>query len=278
MNKHTYKLLIEYDGTRYHGWQEQRNARTIAEEIKKAAEEAFGGPVELGGAGRTDSGVHAIGQVAHVRTTKLLKPFEALHEINDRLPADINVYRLYPAAPRFHARYDALGRYYLYQIATERTAFGKRYVWWVRNKLDLAAMRQAAQHFIGMRDFTHFSQTAMEIEPSGRKAAKGESTRVDVHHISLNAVPGLITLRFGASHFLWKMVRRMVGTLVQVGWRNLPANDIPRLLKDGSRDIAAWTAPPSGLFFEHVEYPNEKPLDLGQVPRIGAGFRAGDGG
>ncbi|MBX7219935.1 MAG: tRNA pseudouridine(38-40) synthase TruA [Blastocatellia bacterium] len=269
----TFRLLIEYDGTRYQGWQEQDHARTVAGEIRAAASEVLGEAIELGGAGRTDSGVHALGQVAHLRTTKNPKPEEIFREINRILPPDINIVRLSPTYPHFHARHDAVARYYLYQITTERTAFGKKYVWWIKNRLDMRNMKQAAQHFHGFHDFANFSERDEPHdfpERSRRHAPKSDSKMVDVHHISLEGVQNRIYFRIGASHFLWKMVRRIVGTLVQVGQGNLRPAEVIDLMQNYSPEIAKWTAPPSGLFLEQIEYPDDKKREGRDIPWLGA--------
>ena len=140
----TWKLIVEYDGTKYNGWQEQTNARTVQGQLRKAAEDFFGTAVEVQGAGRTDAGVHARAQVAHLRVRPkpgskrrhFPPPEEILRAINDRLPADMCILDVSEAAPDFHARHDALSRTYVYQISTRRTAFAKKYVWWVREPLD----------------------------------------------------------------------------------------------------------------------------------------------
>src|SRR5215813_6489930 len=152
----TWKLVVEYDGTRYYGWQEQKNARTVAGELRAAAEKFFGTPVEIGGAGRTDAGVHALGQVAALRAQRRLKPGTLHRELNDRLPPDINVLRVDEARPDFDPRRQAVSRYYLYQISMRRTAFAKRFVWWVKDPLDHAAMRDAALLLRGRHDFARF--------------------------------------------------------------------------------------------------------------------------
>ncbi|HXT22021.1 MAG TPA: tRNA pseudouridine synthase A, partial [Thermoanaerobaculia bacterium] len=128
----TYRLTLEYDGTRYHGWQVQQNARSVAGELQRALAAAGVEVVELGGSGRTDAGVHALAQVAHLRLRRKEDAEKLRLAVNDRLPADIHVLALAPAPDRFHARHDAAARSYLYQLATRRTALHKRYVWWVR--------------------------------------------------------------------------------------------------------------------------------------------------
>src|SRR5262249_17744424 len=164
----TWKLTLEYDGTRYSGWQEQANARTIAGELRKAAEDFFARQVEIGGAGRTDAGGHALAQGAHLklsprpqhggRPKTIPRPQEILYGLNDRLPSDVNILEVAEADARFHARHDAVSRSYLYQISTRRTAFAKKYVWWVKDRLDVKAMSQACDRIVGRHDFAAFSE------------------------------------------------------------------------------------------------------------------------
>ncbi|MEK6407103.1 MAG: tRNA pseudouridine(38-40) synthase TruA [Acidobacteriota bacterium] len=256
----TWKLTLEYDGTRYHGWQEQRNARTVAGEIRIAAEEFFAKPVEIAGAGRTDAGVHALGQVARLRTDWRQKRVDLLHALNDRLPPDINVLRVEEARAGFDPRREALARYYLYQISSRRTAFAKRFVWWVKDKLDQAAMREAAQSLLGRHDFARFCD---------KRAGEG-STIVVVNDVQFGTDGDLLLFRVGASHFLWKMVRRVVGALVEVGRGSIGAAEFASLVdsRPGASnasqfDVASHTAPPSGLFLERVVYEKiEKPGPL----------------
>ena len=144
-----WKLTIEYDGTRYHGWQEQKNVRTITGELRKAAEDIFQARIEIDGAGRTDSGVHALGQIARLRAGKPLPITVMLRELNERLPPDINILRVEEAQHSFHPRHDAIARYYLYQISTRRSAFAKKYVWWIRDSLNVDKMQQASQFLLG---------------------------------------------------------------------------------------------------------------------------------
>lgn len=260
-----WRLTIEYDGTRYSGWQRQPNARTVQGELFKAAQQVFSEPLDLGGAGRTDAGVHALRQVAHLKgnLVKPMHPKQLQMNLNDHLPADINILDLQKTSMQFNARRDALLRSYLYQIATRRTAFGKPYVWWVKDRLKLDAMYHASQYLIGLHDFGSFC----EID----KVEK--STLVKVETVEVVEVDELILFRIGASHFLWKMVRRIVGSLVEVGRGNLTVNEFAKLLKVRSNAPAAWTAPPSGLFLEQVLYPGNEyltpikpafPIDFGR--------------
>lgn len=250
----SYRLTVEYEGTRFRGWQEQANARSVAGELRRAVEEVVGARVSLGGAGRTDAGVHALAQVAHLATPRALPPAELLFAINERLPPEINLLAVELAPKRFHARHDASARSYLYQIARRRTAFAKRHVWWVRAPLALPPMRQAAALLAGRHDFARFCERSEEQE----------STLVEVERVELAEVGALLLVRLVASHFLWKMVRRLVGALVKVGAGELPLEEFAALLRVDPRaarhNPAAWTAPPSGLFLERVLYAGDPPL------------------
>ncbi|HSP06838.1 MAG TPA: tRNA pseudouridine(38-40) synthase TruA [Acidobacteriota bacterium] len=246
-----WKLILEYDGTRYSGWQEQKNARTVAGDLHAAAEKVLGGPVELDGAGRTDAGVHAIAQVARLKARRLM-PVDALQRaLNDELPKDINILHATEIHGEFDPRRDALRRYYLYQISTRRTAFAKKFVWWIKEPLNLEAMRAAAASLPGKHDFERFCE----------KRADEPSTIVTVERAEFVANGGLLLFRIAASHYLWRMVRRVVGTLVEVGRGTITPDDfglfvtapaLPRKLRSFS--IPAHTAPPSGLFLERVVY------------------------
>src|SRR5881227_3418339 len=161
-----YKLAIEYEGTRYSGWQAQGNTpKTIQGHLMRAASQVMG-DVDVGGAGRTDAGVHAAGQVAHLRLKKAIDPQLLVRKINDLLPHDICVLRAARAGDAFHARHDAVSRVYLYQIATRRTAFAKSFVWWIKDRLDFDAMQQAAGVLAGRHDFSAFTDKRLKEEDS----------------------------------------------------------------------------------------------------------------
>ena len=266
-----WKLIIEYQGTRYHGWQDQKNAKTVAGVIRAAAGDLFGGAVEIGGAGRTDSGVHALAQVAHLRAPRALTATDIERGLNQRLPADINILRVEEVRPGFDARRDAVRRYYIYQIATRRTAFAKEFVWWVKDRLDLSAMQDAAGMLEGRHDFRCFCE-----KQTGEK-----STVVVVQTAQFQREGDLILFRIAASHFLWKMVRRIVGMLVEVGRQKIQPGDIRSLLmrpKPGEAGhplvVASHTAPSSGLFLEHVSYSeDDQPGPLRSAIPVG-GFQS----
>ena len=251
----TFKLILEYDGSRYSGWQEQKNARTIMGELRKAASTVLGGEVDLQGAGRTDAGVHALGQVAHLKVASDVResPELLMRRMNDLLPADIAVLKLDLAPRNFHARHSAVSRSYIYQISTRKQAFTKKTVWWVKQPLDVAAMAAAAALLEGRHDFAAF-----RAEDAARP---DESTIVVVESATIEAEDDIIQFRIEASHFLWRMVRRLVGCLVKTGTGELSKSSFARLIdsqpgqKDPAIDVAAWTAPASGLFLESVKYP-----------------------
>src|SRR5215475_14169847 len=154
----TFKIVLEYDGTRYSGWQEQKNARTIMGEIRKAAAQVFQSDFEIQGAGRTDAGVHALGQVMHLKVTSEVRnsPEIIRNRLNDLLPTDIAVLSVERATRNFHARHDATARVYLYQISGRKQAFIKRYVWWIKDELNVARMTEAASMLVGRHDFICF--------------------------------------------------------------------------------------------------------------------------
>jgi len=266
-----YRLTIEYQGTRYHGWQGQLNARTVQGELLRAARELFGAAADVQGSGRTDAGVHAIGQVAHLEAPQPLPGERIVNGLNDLLPPDINVLAAGRADDAFHARHHAAGRSYLYQISRRRTAFGKPFVWWVKDRLDLERMRRAAAGLGGMRDYAGFTD---------KRVGKDTSTLVLVEEVTLAEAGDLILVRLRASHFLWKMVRRVVGCLVGVGRGEISGREFEALFAGPSPYPARVTAPPSGLFLEEVIFPGEvfrRPLEpvLGvwhpQEPRPASG-------
>jgi tRNA pseudouridine38-40 synthase len=247
----TFKVLIEYDGTRYSGWQEQKNARTVMGELRDASREVFGSDVDMQGAGRTDAGVHALGQVVHFKVASAVKhtPPVIKRRLNDLLPADIVVLDIERAPRNFHARHDARSRVYIYQISRRKQAFTKRYVWWVKEDLDLDVMRRAVALLVGRHDFICFR--------AADAARPDESTIVVVEQAGIEAEDDIIQIRIEASHFLWRMVRRVIGVLVKVGKGEVDMADFEQLLDgrcDRKLDVAAWTAPASGLFLEEVRY------------------------
>ncbi len=256
----TWKLTLEYDGTKYSGWQEQKNARTVLGQLRKAAEDYLGVEVDLQGAGRTDAGVHARAQAAHLRVRALSDEKrryppagQILRALNDRLPSDVCIIDVAEADNSFHARHDALARTYVYQISKRRTAFFKKYIWWIKEPLDTEAMARAAKMLAGRHNFICFR--------AADPARPDESPIVVVEDAGIEIEGDLIIFHITASHFLWRMVRRVVGVVVKVGAGVITLDDFRGLLEGKTNpalDVAAWTAPASGLFLERVEYPAKK--------------------
>ncbi len=244
-----FKLTIEYDGTRYSGWQMQKGGKTIQGEILDACRDLFQNEeLDLFGAGRTDGGVHAIGQVAHLGVETDLLPLRIKYGINDRLPPDICIVNVEEAHPRFHARNDASARSYIYQVSRRRTAFGKKYVWWIKDQLDIGLMTEVTKIFVGMKDFRYFTD----------EDAEQSSTKVEILHAQVQDYGDLIIFHVVGSHFLWKQVRRMTGVLVEAGRGKLSPARIASFFKIKTDIPAKLTAPPSGLFLEKVYYRKEE--------------------
>lgn len=245
-----FKLYIEYEGTRYAGWQIQKNARTIQGEFFTACEKIFGTKTfEFYGSGRTDSGVHALEQVAHLEVQTQVPPLNVKFKLNDNLPSDINVLQVEKIHPKFHARHDAIARSYVYLISRRRTAFGKPFVWWVKDELDAVKMQDAARLVEGFHDFQAFSNDSPEEK----------STKVELKFIDMYEIGDLIAVHIVGSHFLWNMVRRLVGTFVEIGRGNLQPHEALAML-EGATELAKFTAPPSGLCLEKVYYQGEQIL------------------
>lgn len=250
------KLTIEYDGTDYHGWQRQANAITIQQVMEEGIERIVGHPATLFGSGRTDAGVHALGQVANFRTASRI-PAEQLHRaINSALPPDIAVVRAEDVGDGFHARFSATSKTYRYSLLCRdaRPAVGGRYVAWHRWPLDAARMRAGAAQFLGEHDFSTF-ETESDREGSVRTV-----TRFDIEQSAFGASPsggpGGERLDFfvASNGFVYNMVRAMVGTLIDVGAGRRAPEQIAELLRIRDRRLAGPTAPAKGLCLMKVEY------------------------
>jgi tRNA pseudouridine38-40 synthase len=243
-----FRLTIEYDGTAYQGWQRQGPAPTIQAEIEKAIRTITRMPaVVLHGAGRTDAGVHALGQVASFHAETRLGP-EALGKgLNGLLPPDIAVLDCRTAADDFHARYHARSKIYRYRIVNRpvRPAIGRAHAWFIHRPLDLAAMERAAACLVGTRDFKAFENAGSPRKHTVRTvAAAGWRTHA----------PGEAVFTIEADGFLRGMVRNIVGTLAAVGLGRIDADEVAGILASRDRRRAGATAPPQGLFLVEVRY------------------------
>jgi tRNA pseudouridine38-40 synthase len=246
-----FALVLEFEGTGYRGWQKQgeQAVKTVQGVILARAAELFAtDKIELQGNGRTDAGVHALEYTAHLTVRTRLTAPEIKAGLNRLLPKDIAILTLRPVDARFHARHHCLGRSYLYQIAEEQRAFMRRYAWSLEDELDLGLMRQAAALFVGMHDFAAFAE----------KQELKKSTKVLVHALRLEQAGGMILVRVVASHFLWHLVRRLVGTMAAIGSGKLTLGEAKEMLATGKIDSIPWLAPAHGLFFEKAFYEPEE--------------------
>ncbi len=242
-----FRIVVEYDGTVYHGWQRQKTDRTIQGEIEKALMTMTGKPVSLSGSGRTDAGVHAIGQTASFKSDAGLSPDIFLKGLNSLLPADIYIKTCELADPDFHARYDVLSKIYQYRILNrEKPSVMKRhYVWHIRRLLNVEAMQKAATSFVGQHDFKAFEGTG-----SPRTSTVRHVIRAGVRQTKDNQ----ILFDIEADGFLRYMVRNIVGTLVDVGRGRTPIEEVEGILFSMDRNRAGATAPAKGLFLMQVNY------------------------
>ena len=241
----TLKLTLEYDGTDYVGWQRQAEGVSIQGLLEDALAPFNGGPVTVHGAGRTDAGVHALGQVASVTTTATHDPGVLRRALNAVLPVDVRIIRVEDAAPGFHARFDATAKTYEYRIVNAPfvSAFDHRYVWHVPGRLDIETMREGAQALRGTHDFAAFQSAGGEVV----------STERTIHAIAISDAP-LVSVRVEGDGFLRHMVRTIAGTLVDVGLGRWPANHVAEILASRDRATAGRAAPPTGLFLIAVTY------------------------
>jgi tRNA pseudouridine38-40 synthase len=259
----TIRLDLEYDGTNYHGWQVQPNAASIQQSLEDALHPILGERVRVVGAGRTDAGVHALGQVGHVRTGSDREVQALFRGVNSLLPEDIVVKAARETTPDFHARRSALLKRYEYWILNDptRSALCHRFLWHVRAGLDVPAMRSAAERLIGEHDFASF------------QAAGGESGGNTVRHLHLLEIrvyrDRLIRIAAEGNAFLRGMVRILAGTLVDVGRGRIAVGEIPGILAARDRRCAGRTAPGMGLFLNGVRYPEQFEADRSERHGLG---------
>jgi len=243
----TIKLVIQFDGTRYHGWQTQAGDRTVQKTLEEALSRILNRPVKIYGAGRTDAGVHAFGQAAHFKTDSPMDLARLKKALNSILPPDIVIVNLSEVDSAFHARYSARSRAYRYLIwnSPDRLPFLCAYAWHIPHRLDLAAMRSAARHLIGTHDFSSF-------QASDRKRVNPVRTVLAIR--LTKRFRHLIVFEIRANAFLKHMVRNIVGTLVSVGSGRMTVDEFRRVFEKRDRTAAGMTAPAHGLFLKGVEY------------------------
>ncbi len=241
------RLLLEYDGTRYHGWQRQKNALTIQEVLEAALARLTGQALKVIGSGRTDAGVHALGQVANFQIISPLPLKAFLKGLNSLLPPDIAVLKVEEAPPGFHARKSARAKTYEYRILNRpvRSPLNQHHGWWLPYALDLEALREAARALPGEHDFAAFQASGSHVKNTERRV---EAAAWASHP------GGWLCFTITADGFLRGMVRSLVGTLVEIGRGKRPPTDLAALLISRDRRRAGPTAPPEGLYLVEVRY------------------------
>ena len=242
-------LGIEYDGTSYNGWQRQKNGIGVQQRLEEALAVVADEAVEVTCAGRTDTGVHASGQVVHFDTQADRSDRSWLLGANTNLPPDISVSWVKPVSEEFHARFSATGRSYQYRILNrlQRSALHRERAWWVHQPLDENLMHQAAQQIIGEHDFSAFRAAGCQARTARR----------EVTSIGVDRVGDWVTLDVSANAFLMHMVRNITGTLAAIGEGEQPPDWILEVLESRDRTLAGVTAPPHGLTLVSVAYPGE---------------------
>ncbi len=240
------KLIVEYDGTNYAGWQRQKNGLSVQEVLEKAFEAASGERAAIHGAGRTDAGVHALAQVAHLETNCTIPADKISFAMNMHLPPDIRVKQSEQADMNFHARFCAKGKSYRYTIANtvHAPAIGRFTAAHVRGVLDLEAMRKAAAYIIGTHDFACFCASGSEVKDTVRT----------IYNISITEEEPLIHIDVRGSGFLYHMVRIIAGTLIEIGLKKRLPESMADIIASCDRNMAGVTAPAKGLMLVAVEY------------------------
>jgi len=245
--KKNFKLIIEYDGSLYHGWQRQKDDRSIQGEIEKALQKMTTNRVTVIGSGRTDAGVHAEGQVASFKCDTRLEPEALLNGLNSLLAEDTVIKVCEQVSSSFHARFDAKSKIYHYKILNRPTpaAIGRKYSWLIRKSLNQDAMRAAISHIIGRHDFKAFEGTGSPRQHTTRQVYSADL---------IEQQSGLLVFHIEADGFLRYMVRNIVGTLVDVGMQKLTSDDFKSILDSKDRSQASATAPAHGLTLVKVIY------------------------
>ena len=241
-----FKLVIEYDGSDYCGWQRQPDQTSIQAALEGVLQHMTREPITLHGSGRTDAGVHALGQTAHFKCRTRLSPEDLQKGMNRLLPGDIAVRSCESVPLDFHARFSSRWKHYRYRICNQpvKQAVGRQYAWQIFRPLDIAAMEQATRHIVGRHDFKSFESSGSPRAQTIRNVMEASWRRKNDH----------LEFDIRADGFLRYMVRNIVGTLVAVGMGKLEAGDVPALIEATDRRLAPATAPPHGLFLIQVAY------------------------
>lgn len=242
-----FKMVLEYDGTGYCGWQRQENGISIQQVLEEIIGLITGEEVVVIGSGRTDAGVHAWNQVASFKSATRLPAEILFRGINGLLPRDIVVKTLEEADGEFHAQHDARGKVYVYRICNRRLrpALGQKYFWFIHHYLDLSRMNEAARYLIGTHDFSCFCATGSHVKDRTRTITGADVRRSE---------DDMLEITIEAEGFLKQMVRNIVGTLVEIGRNKRPPEDMKEIINSRDRKIAGITAPACGLYLKEVKY------------------------
>ncbi len=249
-------MIIQYDGTNYKGWQRQKKGDTVQAKIEEALSEIFKKEIKIRGAGRTDAGVHALCQVASFKEDLKLPLYILKKAINSMLPSDIRVINIQEVDENFHPRFSAKRKSYVYYLCNDEdcSCFIQRYVWHYKKKLDLSAIKEAAELFIGCHDFTAFSGST-DVKDKVRTIYNLSVEPVEsLYFLDMKIRGSFLKFRIEADGFLKYMVRNIVGCLVEVGRGGLSIDNIQEALNTGRRPNPLRTAPPRGLFLEKIFY------------------------
>jgi tRNA pseudouridine38-40 synthase len=265
----TFKITVSYDGTDFSGFQRQANARSVQAELESALAAIEGKHVTVAGAGRTDAGVHALGQVASFKLSNAIPERDLLRAVNAKLPEDVRVLSAEEAAPGFNARFSARSKVYRYRVSNTRvmSPFQRRFAWHISRSLDRAAMNEAARELVGEHNFACFQAKGGTIRSTVRTI-----TRSDWTEEPLAGGGRLLLYEIAGTGFLKYMVRAVVGTLIEVGDGRRAPSSLRDLLVSGSRAAAGPTAPPVGLYLVRVDYDAAAPVSFdGHVARTASG-------
>lgn len=239
-----YKLLIQYDGTKYAGWQYQKNAATVQQKLIESIKILLGENVNLIGSGRTDAGVHALGQVANFTTEKQIDLFKFKYSLNSILPKDISVIEIENVPEDFHARFSAKKRTYFYLISKFKSPFFEKYSFFFQGQLDCGKLNQISKSLLGVHDFTSFS----------KKNSETENKICHIYQANWKETKGLIIFMIEADRFLHSMVRTIVGTIISTIKKGYDDNYIRSIFDLKERESAGECVPARGLFLYKVKY------------------------
>lgn len=241
-----YAMVIEYDGTAYSGWQRQKNAISVQQKIEEALEIVFGKKIVIVGSGRTDSGVHALAQVAHFDIDKDLNARSVIYSLNSLLPTDVKIQKLIKVRDDFHAQYDAVKKTYIYRsyVSESPSPLKDKYYVRVLPTVDVEKMKRAGKALVGKHDFKAFCSTGSSIN----------STEREIYNFEIVTKGDEIIFEITGNGFLYNMVRIIVGTLFFIGKGKLEENAIEKMLATGTRKLGGKTFPACGLTLKSVEY------------------------